>query len=145
MRNKPQYLFSICISVLILISSVEGVGQNQKETWKAGVSRVVITPGHPMWMAGFAVRDREAEGTLHDLWAKALAIEDSKGSRVVLVTTDLLGFPKALSDRIRDRLKKKHNLDKAQIMLNSSHTHSAPVLADALLDIYPIDEPQMEK
>lgn len=113
--------------------------------WKAGVARVVITPRQDMWMAGFAARDHESEGSLHDLWAKALALEDEKGQRAVLITTDLLGFPKGLSDRIRDRVRKKFHLERAQIILNSSHTHSAPVLKDALLDIYPLNEQHLKK
>jgi Neutral/alkaline non-lysosomal ceramidase. len=67
-------------------------------------------------------------------------LEDAQGNRAVLVTTDLLGFPKGISDRIRNRVEKKYDLTRAQILLNSSHTHSAPVLEDALTDIYPLDQ-----
>lgn len=108
--------------------------------WKAGISEVNITPENPMWMAGYAFRDRPAEGTLHDLWAKALALEDADGRRAVLVTADLLGFPKDLSDLIRDRVKETLGLSRAQILLNSSHTHAGPVLEGALEGIYPLDE-----
>lgn len=106
--------------------------------WKAGVARVVITPKYPIWQAGYASRTRPSEGKLHDLWAKALALEDENGNRAVLVTSDLLGFPKALSDRIRTQLQQTLNLSKSQIILNGSHTHSGPVLDKALPDIYPI-------
>lgn len=145
MRTRIYGLLRLCIAGIVLFPSPEVNAQEKEPTWNAGVSRVVITPRYPMWMAGFAVRDHESEGTLHDLWAKALVIEDAQGRRAVLVTTDLLGFPKALSDRIRDRLAKKHDLTRAQILLNSSHTHSAPVLEDALLDIYPIDDQQTKR
>ena len=111
--------------------------------WKAGVARVVITPDKPLWMAGYAARDHVAEGTLHDLWAKALALEDRDGKQAVLVTTDLLGFPKGLSDRVRGRLAARYDLSKAQVLLNSSHTHSGPTLYDALSDIYPLDSNQL--
>lgn len=113
--------------------------------WRAGVARVVITPSTPMWMAGYGFRDHPSEGILHDLYAKALALEDARGNRAVLVTTDLLGFPKGLSDRIRDRLNKQFELSRAQVLLNSSHTHTGPVLTDALMDIYPLSETDQEK
>ena len=145
MKQIPQSLLVVCIAVLTLVPFSEGCGQTKSPSWKAGVSRVVITPKYPMWMAGFAVRDHESEGTLHDLWAKALAIEDAAGNRAVLVTTDLLGFPKSLSDRIRARIEAKHKLTKAQLLLNSSHTHSAPVLEGALLDIYPMGQKEMKR
>lgn len=111
--------------------------------WRAGVARVKITPRQSLWMAGFAVRTHPAEGTLHDLWAKALALEDETGQQVVLVTADLLGLPKKVSDRIRSQLKIRYGLTKAQIILNSSHTHSGPVLQDALFDIYPLNAEQL--
>lgn len=113
--------------------------------WKAGVARVVITPQQSMWMAGYANRDHSSEGTLHDLWAKALVLEDAGGKRVVLVTADLLGIPKELSDHIRNQLESKYQLSRAQVILNSSHTHSGPVLKGALLDMYPLDALQGKK
>lgn len=38
----------------------------------------------------------------------------------------------------------KFELSRAQIILNSSHTHSGPVLKDALTDIYPLDPHQLK-
>lgn len=104
--------------------------------WKAGAARVNITPSTNMWMAGFASRTKPAEGKMHDLWAKALAMEDAQGKRVLLITSDLLGFPKSVSDRIRNAIQTKYKLQRSQVMLNSSHTHSGPVIGDALSDIY---------
>ncbi|WP_421830660.1 neutral/alkaline non-lysosomal ceramidase N-terminal domain-containing protein [Larkinella sp.] len=128
--------------VTVLLLAVQTVWA---QDWKAGVARTVITPKTSQWMAGYAARTRPADGKLHDLWAKALALEDEKGNRVVLVTTDLLGFPKKLSDQIRERLNRQFGLSKAQILLNSSHTHSGPVLAHALYDIYPLDAGELAK
>ena len=106
--------------------------------WKAGVAKVNITPQENMWMAGYAARGKPSEGVLLDLWAKALVLEDAEGNRGVLVTADLLEFPKTISDRIREQLKIKLGWDKAQIILNSSHTHSGPVLPhSALWEMYP--------
>ncbi|MDH3650035.1 MAG: neutral/alkaline non-lysosomal ceramidase N-terminal domain-containing protein, partial [Saprospiraceae bacterium] len=113
--------------------------------WKAGVSRVTITPAESMWMAGYASRTEPSDGTLHDLWAKALAIEDNRGHKAVLITLDLVGIPKEISDNIRDRIEDKFKLSRAQIIINTSHTHSGPVLQDALFDIYPLDSIQMIK
>ncbi|MEQ9439242.1 MAG: neutral/alkaline non-lysosomal ceramidase N-terminal domain-containing protein [Cyclobacteriaceae bacterium] len=111
--------------------------------WKAGTARVVITPNQSMWMAGYAARDHPSEGTLHDIYAKALALEDASGNRAVLVTADLASIPKHLSDHVRDRLEASYGLSRAQVLLNSSHTHTGPVLQNALSDIYPLDEPQL--
>ena len=113
--------------------------------WKAGVAKVVITPQQSMWMAGYAARDHASEGMMHELWAKALALEDSLGNRAVLITTDILGFTKDISDRIKGQLSLKLNLSDAQIILSASHTHCGPVLANALKDIYPLNAEEHEK
>lgn len=113
--------------------------------WRASVARRVITPEEPMLMAGYASRDRLSEGTLHDLWAKALVLEDAKGNRAVLLSFDLSGMPKSMSDRIRQRLQEDYQFSKAQILMNFSHTHSGPVLKDYLYHIYPIDDIERKK
>jgi len=110
--------------------------------WKTGTARVKITPDEPLWLSGYGGRDRPAEGTLHDLWVKVLALEDSGGHRAVVVTSDLLGFPKGMAERICAKLAEQCGLERADVMLTSSHSHTSPVLEDALYDIYPLDDEQ---
>ena len=94
--------------------------------WKAGVAKVDITPQESMWMAGYASRDHPSEGVRHEIWAKALVLEDGSGKLAVLVTTDLVGIRQELSLRIRDRLERQYGLSRDQVILNSSHTHTGP-------------------
>lgn len=110
--------------------------------WKAGASRAVITPKRLLWLSGYASRDKPAEGVLHDLWLKALALEDRSGSRAVLVTADLIGFSKSIYDNVCARLESRHGLTRGQILLTASHTHCGPVINDSLMDLYPIDAEQ---
>ncbi len=114
-------------------------------SWKAGFARVEITPSESLWMAGYAARDGAARGTMHALWAKAFAFEDAEGRIGLLVSTDLLGFPEEVSDNIRTAIQKKYDIPYANIMLNSSHTHSGPVLKNALYDIYPLTKDEKDK
>ncbi|WP_209330486.1 neutral/alkaline non-lysosomal ceramidase N-terminal domain-containing protein [Lunatimonas salinarum] len=131
------------IFLFLLLITVNKNFAQQNFMWKAGISKVVITPDKPMWMAGYAARTTPATGTYQELWAKALVLEDQAGRQSVLITADILGFPKKMSDRIRQALKQKYGWDYSQIILNGSHTHSGPVLEDALYDIYPLDEEQL--
>ena len=114
------------LSALILACAV------QAADYKAGVSRAVITPDKPIYLSGYASRKHPSDGVVHDLWAKALAIEDAKGNRVVLVTTDLIGLPRWLSELIGARVQKEYGLDRSRLVLNSSHTHTGPLLAGNL-------------
>src|SRR5947207_2280013 len=97
-------------STVVLLLAVPAVRPAEPDTWKAGAARVKITPEKPMWMSGYSARTKPAEGTLHDLWAKALVLEDPAGQRAVLVTLDLVGIPRDLSVEVCAALKKKHGL-----------------------------------
>ncbi len=116
-----------------------GTGQ-----WAVGVAKVSITPEEPMWMAGYAFRDRAAEGKLTDLWAKAIAFEDSLGKKAVLVTADIIRIPRFISDSVRRQLSTKLNLDESQIILNGSHTHTGPEM-DVTHFFYRINPKEREK
>src|SRR2546427_756306 len=96
--------------------------------WKAGAARIQITPKHSVWMTGFAARTNSSTGTLQELYAKAMALEDASGQRTVLVTTDLLGFPSGVAHNIAERTRTQQGVSRDRLMLNSSHTHGAPAL-----------------
>lgn len=108
--------------------------------WKAGVAGQVITPADTVWMAGYAFRSHTADSTSQNLWIKALVLEDSLGTHAVLVTSDLLGFPRNISTSIARQLQDEYKLDRSRIILSSSHTHSGPVLRDALYPVYPLND-----
>jgi hypothetical protein len=107
--------------------------------YKAGVSRVKITPEGPIRMSGYASRNRPSDGLIHDLWAKALAIEDARGGRVVIVATDLIGLPRGISDLVAARIQKQYGLERARLLLNSSHTHTGPVIRGNLTAMWDLD------
>src|SRR5947208_5855295 len=96
--------------------------------WKAGLATVKITPETPVPMAGYASRTKPFENVAQQIYAKALALEDRQGHRAVLVTTDLIGIPRAVAEPVCDRIQEKTKLARSQILLSSSHTHSAPTL-----------------
>ena len=54
----------------------------------AGTGRIKITPTLPIWLSGYAGREKPATEVLQDLWAKALVLEDGRKNRVVIVTTE---------------------------------------------------------
>jgi len=109
--------------------------------WKAGIAREVITPETPVWLAGYGTR-RAPDGKLHELWMKALALEDHNGHRVILITSDFQGVPRVMSDRVFARVKNELGIERAQIMFTFSHNHCGPRLGDDLIDYYPVDEQQ---
>jgi len=94
--------------------------------WKAGAASVVITPERPLQMAGYGGRKEPAEGTEQDLFAKALAIEDRDGARVVIVTMDLIGVIERLRTAVAEKVQEKYELAPQALVMNASHTHCGP-------------------
>src|SRR5258707_10901441 len=92
--------------------------------YKAGIARINITPEKPIYLSGYGSRNHPSEGVLQDLWAKALAIEDAKGGRLVIVTTDLIGLPRNITEFVAARVQKEYNIERSRLVLNSSHTHT---------------------
>ncbi|QGQ21496.1 hypothetical protein F1728_01785 [Gimesia benthica] len=134
MKNKiHRYLL-----VLILMGTVT-VGENcllsaaeakQQTEWKAVAASVVITPEKDMWMAGYAARTEPSKGKVHDLYAKLLILEDSRGKKLVMITTDLIGITPALRDPIAARLEEDFQIPAAALLMNASHTHCGPELRE---------------
>jgi len=106
------------------------------QDWQAGAAKVDITPQGPIWMAGYAARTKPSQGVLAPIHAKALAIDDGRKGRVVFVTTDIIGFPKSVAEEIAIAALKRYKLDRHQLVLNSSHTHSGPVIWPNLATMY---------
>ena len=112
---------------------------------KAGLARAVITPDQPTWLSGYAARTRPSEGKLHDIWVKALALEDERGHRVVLVTSDILGFSREVAEAVAELAQQQFGIRREQLMLNSSHTHTAPVVRSNLIGAYDLDAEQIAR
>jgi len=118
-----------CVVLILAVRVCAAAGANEAAMpWKAGIATVVITPEQPMWMAGYAARNKPSEGKVHDLHAKALALEDAEGARLVLVTADLIGFPREFRDHMEKQAGQRYKLAPASLLLNPSHTHSGPEL-----------------
>ncbi|MEZ5363458.1 MAG: neutral/alkaline non-lysosomal ceramidase N-terminal domain-containing protein [Bryobacterales bacterium] len=107
--------------------------------WKAGAAKRNITPSEPIWMSGYASRDKPSEGVYAPIYAKALALKDNSGGLSVMVTADLVGFTRSVSDPIFAEAKKRYGLLRAQLVLNASHTHSGPVTGQLGRPTYRLD------
>jgi neutral/alkaline ceramidase-like enzyme len=108
----------------------------QDAEWKIGLARLKISPTQPVFMAGYASRDRPFASVHDDLYAKALVLADGQGSRAALVTTDLIGLTAEIADPVRRRIEVQTGIAATSVLLSSSHTHTGPSLS---LDSTPRD------
>jgi neutral ceramidase len=113
---------------LFLFASMAAAVMGQDTEWKVGLARVKITPQQPVFMAGYAARNKPFEGVHDDLFAKVLVLEDRAGTRGVLVTSDLIGFTAEIANPLRERIAKQTGAPATSVIVNSSHTHTGPSL-----------------
>jgi neutral ceramidase len=92
----------------------------------AGAASVVITPEEPTWMAGLAARKAPSRGKIHDLHAKALALQDEQGGRLVIVTMDLIAITPHIASTVAGEIQRRQGLPRERILFSASHTHFGP-------------------
>jgi CubicO group peptidase (beta-lactamase class C family) len=116
-------LVAVAIMGLAVSAQAEGV-------WKAGFAQATITPPRPVVLLGYGDRAGPFTSVVADLHAKALALEDTRGQRAVIVTADLVGFQAAVvTDEVCRRITAKTGLPRSQLLFNASHTHTGPLVS----------------
>jgi hypothetical protein len=83
-------------------------------------------------MSGYASRSSPSQGVAHPLAAKALALADVHGNKVVVVTCDIIGFSRAFTGRVADQVKARFGVPRENLVLFASHCHSGPTPTDSL-------------
>jgi len=105
---------------------------------QAGVATLDITPKESIWLGGYAARTKPSQGVRQRIFAKALALRDEHGTTAVLVTADILGFTQELVSSVATNVESRYRVPRRLLLFNASHTHSAPVIGDALGPAYPL-------
>src|SRR3954447_18971685 len=114
-----------CLVITFAVSfALHDIASAAEKQWQAGVARVNISPELPIWLSGYGGRNKPANAKHDELWAKALVIEDGNGRRAALITMDLVGIPRDISQRVCKQAEERFKLPRAAIALNVSHTHS---------------------
>jgi neutral ceramidase len=123
------------------------------QTFKAGAARVNVTPPAGAWMAGyppelgqveefpdnikgFVGRKKPSTGAHDPLWAKALVLDNGK-ERVAIVSIDTLIVTRAFTDAVRAESQRRWNISPQNLLINTTHTHSAP-------DVFGLHSPRNE-
>jgi len=122
-------------------------------TLRAGVGRVNVTPPVGAWMAGyppelgqvdefpdnikgFVGRKNPSTGAHDPLWAKALVLDNGE-TRTAIVSIDTLVVTKAFTDLVRLEAQQRWGIPPQNLLINTTHTHSAP-------DVFGLHSPRNE-
>jgi hypothetical protein len=135
--------------VVLLATSLAVVNADDAEGVPVGAAQVDITPEYAVRLSGYSSRRKESEGVAAKIWAKALAIGDaSRGGPALLVTVENCGVPGTLVEAVYARLEPS-GLRREQLVVSSSHSHTAPWLEDFAPflagDLLPVEHGQRMK
>ncbi|NQT11643.1 MAG: neutral/alkaline non-lysosomal ceramidase N-terminal domain-containing protein [Planctomycetes bacterium] len=145
LTRPSSFLVLLTVASAILCPLPSADAAETQPDWKAATASVVVTPEGPMWMAGYAARDKPSEGKIHDLYAKALALEDAQGTRLVIVTVDLIGIRRPMRDWLEAEVGRRFDLPPEGLLLNASHTHCGPELRMSKAALYDLEPERVEQ
>ena len=122
----PRAIAASCCAIVLAIGV--SVSATAGETLRVGVVATDITPKKPVTLSGYGSRKGLSQGVHDPLSARVVAFEQG-GKRLVLVSTDLIGFYSGTADAVRKAILAKCQLEPSELFLCGIHTHSAPTLA----------------
>ncbi len=128
-------------TVLLVAASVAAFAQTE---WNAGVAKTVVTPREPIWMAGFASRNKPSEGVRQNLYVRTLVLRDSSERTSAIVTLDLAGIDFDTAEEIARQCKTRYGIERDRLVLNVSHTHSGPVSGLKPMPLYDLTDSQRD-
>lgn len=114
------------------------------QDFRAGFGRADITPEKPIRLAGYASRSKPSEGVEQRIHVKALALQDAGGAATLIVTADTIGTPRWFNDRLAERVERELKVPRAHFLFACSHSHSTPVIAGCLEDMYGLQGEELE-
>ncbi|MBE6913160.1 MAG: hypothetical protein E7473_11615 [Ruminococcaceae bacterium] len=94
-----------------------------------GAAKEIITPKTSETMIGFATMFGTPFTDIHDdLFVRTLALRDTDGETVILMSYDLLFHDDTLSDALRDYIAEKYGISKNNLHVSYTHTHFGPAV-----------------
>jgi putative membrane-bound dehydrogenase-like protein len=129
-------LLKLSLAAAALLASGGSCACGDEMIYQVGAAKVDVTPGYPIRLNGFGGRRDESEGITQRIWAKALAISAGGESPIVMITLDSLGVRESMVDEVARRLKEKAGVDREQLVVAFSHSHTTPKLVNVCDTIF---------
>ena len=115
------------VGAWLFLSGVTVAGE-PSDVLRAGIAKQEITPAKPVMLAGYGSRKDLSQGVHDPLFARVVAFERN-GKKLVLVSTDILGFYGGTTASMRKAICESCRLEPSELFLTAIHTHAAPVIA----------------
>ena len=119
---RLTFLLSFLISTLIYLDT-----RIYADILQAGLAKIDITPEKPVTLAGYGARKGLSQG-VHDPLSARIVVWKNQSNRLVLVSTDLIGFYNGSAEYLRKAIQLEFKLKPSELFLTAIHTHSGPNL-----------------
>ena len=118
-RNPNRHRVVLVASIVLLCSLSQGLAFG---AFRAAVAVRDVTPEKMLPVSGGVGPSQSVTRTISQLTVRALVL-DNAGTRVALCSTDFLGFPAVLGDKVRARVQ---GIPPHNVLIGATHCHSAP-------------------
>jgi len=125
--NHPAKRITAIVIILVISFSLGVCSAASKGALRAGTAKIDITPDKPVKMSGYGARTALSKDVHDPLSARVVAFEND-GQRLVLVSSDLLGFYGGTAEYFRKVILSEFKLKPGELFLTAIHTHDGPTL-----------------
>jgi hypothetical protein len=94
---------------------------------QAGAAIIDVTPQKSMFLHGYPHVERISEGVHDRLYASALVIDNGE-TQIGFCAADIIFMTREIAADVRNRVYEQTAIQKQNLMLSASHTHSGPVI-----------------
>ena len=124
---------TVILTLVALILGIAGCGEKKQSTetpaLQVGYSRVLINPSESIPMSGYGNHSqRFSQDIIDDLYATCIAITDTDGNTVLLMTTDIAVGYTSVTDPARQLISQHYGVPYENIYISGTHTHSGPAI-----------------
>jgi putative membrane-bound dehydrogenase-like protein len=110
--------------------------QSDASKWTVGAAKTDITPDLPLRLSGYGSRAIPTADVEDRLFARAMTLKHADLPPLVIVSIDAIGLSASLTDQIHSQLLQRFSLERKQVVLCTTHSHTAPQLDDVLPNLY---------
>jgi hypothetical protein len=118
-RNPNRHRVVLVASIVLLCSLSQGLAFG---AFRAAVAVRDVTPEKMLPVSGGVGPSQPVTRKIGQLTVRALVL-DNAGTRVAICSTDFLGFPAVLGNKVRARVQ---GIPPQNILIGATHCHSAP-------------------
>lgn len=118
--------------------------------WAIGTAKAPITPDadDPHHLIGFGAREGPMDGVEHDIYARAVALEDRTGRTMIVLSFELLFVFETQREFLETECARRWDIEPEALFINPSHTHYGPdydLYEEGLEEDYDRDEALIEE